>query len=396
MRKGVRLVGIVTFNIVLTLLLLEGALHLVPLPAGFRSYLKAIGMMEQQKASMVKDPLTGIPALRPRQTITWSIMDGDWTITTVPFPDNKDLGLRDDGLNPEAKRKVFACGDSYTFGFGVDNEQVWHEVLERMYQGSVDIFNLREAGNSIADIRDVYPLYKDRFAHDTVFLCIYLGNEFFDNYLNRERHRTPEAGEERPRQTTFDQPGQGGSALLRYVWGHSYAARMVKFRFFRQWAKLGYYRLDSRREIYQPEGSPFVFTIDYEENILVRTCEKTYSPEMEAGVTAFRDALGELVYLIRQDGRQIYAFVFPFKEQVYWEQWVSRLAAPALYDRFKPNKIVDEALEAQGIEFYDLTTEMVEAGRQEILYWPIDSHWNPAGNQLAAELVHQWLGARLP
>lgn len=387
MKRLLTIVGIAGVNLILTVLLLEILLRLIPLPAGFSSYLKAVGMIEEQQAAYIRDPQTGMTVLQPGQSLTWSIMDGEWTVTTVPFPGNPQLGLRDDGIEPEARRKVFALGDSFTFGFGVNDDQVWHEVLEREYGSEVDIFNLRAIGNSVVDIRNMYPLYKERIAHDTVFLCIYLGNEFIDARISTSPNVVvvPVEGDVVPSNSRT----QG--KLFSQIKSHSYTARLVKYLFLSQWTKLGYYNLDTRREVYQPEGSPFVFTIDYEENILVRTCEQEYSTEMEEGVTAFRRALAELVLLARHDGKQIYAFVFPFKEQVYWEQWVHRLEEPGRYERLKPNRIVGEALESQGVAFYDLTDDLIEAGRERVLYWPIDSHWNPAGNRLAAELVHEWL-----
>ncbi len=390
MRRLLRVAGLILFNLGLTVVLVELALRVAPLPAGFSSYLKVVGMLEEQQAAYVKDPRTGITALRPGQTLTWSIMDGKWTITTIPFPDDPELWFRDDGLNPQARRKVFACGDSYTFGFGVDDAQVWHEQLEHCYQGEVDIFNLRDLGNSVADIRDLYPLYKNRFAHDTVLLCIYLGNEFLDCQINAAK-KLASPGAPPPNPVASPRPRDLQGNLVAYLKSHSYAVRLAKYLTFRYWAQVGYYNLDTRREVYQPEGSPFVFTIDYEENYLVRTCEKDYSPEMEQGVAAFDAALKELVQQVRQDGKQLCAFVFPFKEQVYWEQWSHRLKDPERYDPFKPNHIVNQALEAQGITYYDLTEDLIAAGRSEVLYWPIDSHWNPVGNEVAAELIHNWL-----
>ena len=166
---------------------------------------------------------------------------------------------------------------------------------------------------------------------------------------------------------------------------------MVKHQFFSHWVNRGYYRLDTKREVYQPEGSPFVFTIDYEENILVRTCERDYSDIMEKGVAAFDEALADFVRLVRDDGRQLYVFVFPFKEQVYWKQWEGKRQRPERYDRFKPNRIVRESLERLQVANYDLTADFINASQNQTLYWPIDSHWNLAGNNLAADLVHQWL-----
>lgn len=391
MKKLLVIVGVAGANIVLTVVLLEMLLRLIPLPVGFSSYLKVVGMLAEQQAAYIRDPQTGMTVLQPGQSLTWSIMDGEWTVTTVPFPGNPQLGLRDDGINPEARRKVFAVGDSYTFGFGVDDDQVWHEVLERRYIGEVDIFNLRAIGNSVVDIRNLYPLYKERFAHDAVFLCIYLGNEFMDARIGAERDAVAESVEGAGVLSNSVPQGELQGKLFGHIKSHSYTARLVKYLFLSQWTKVGYYNLDTRREVYQPDNSPLVFTIDYEQDILVRTCEKEYPTTMEEGVIAFQLALKEFVLLARQDGKEVFAFVFPFKEQVYWEQWIHRLEEPGLYERFKPNRIVGEALESHGVAFYDLTDDLIELGKEGVLYWPIDSHWNPAGNRLAAELMHEWL-----
>ena len=131
--KMLKIAALIAANIALTAILLEVALRVVPLPAGFATYLKVVGMLKQQEDAYVVDPRTGLPVLRPNRSFTWSVMDGEWTVETVPFLDGPELGLRDDGLDPHAHRRVMACGDSFTFGFGVDNEDVWHEVLEAMY-----------------------------------------------------------------------------------------------------------------------------------------------------------------------------------------------------------------------------------------------------------------------
>jgi hypothetical protein len=164
--------------------------------------------------------------------------------------------------------------------------------------------------------------------------------------------------------------------------------------FFNYWVEQGYYKLDTKREVYQPKGSPFVFTIDYEENILVRTCERDYTDVMEQGVEAFDEALVDLVDLVRDDDRQLYVFVFPFKEQVYWDHWEDRRQKNERYDRFKPNRIVAKSLERLGVANYDLTADFIEASKNQTLFLPIDSHWNLAGNNLAADLIHQWLAER--
>jgi hypothetical protein len=388
----VRVFALILVNLAATVLLTEVALRFVPIP-GYSNYIDVIRMLKGQSDSYRGDPEGGMSVLLPNRTFTWTIMDGKFDITTIPFPDNNSLGMRDDGLNAAAPRKVFACGDSFTFGFGVDNGDVWHEVLEDKYANEVDIFSLRGIGASVPGILAKYAHYRNRFEHDTVFLGIYLGNEFTEAYGQASR---PVAATDAAAQAIGGEiPSEQGLNFTGRVYSflrhHSYTARLVKYLFFKRLIRFGYYNYDVKREVYQPEGSPFVFTIDYEQDILVRTCELEYSPRMQAGTESFAESVDALSQMIEEDGRQVFAFIFPFKEQVYWEQWAFRLEHPERYDRLKPNHIVREALERANVRYYDLTDDLTEAGRTQVLYWPIDSHWNPAGNRLAAVLIHTWL-----
>lgn len=394
LRRYARAVVLVTVNLVGTIFLMEVGLRLVPIP-GFQTYLDAIRILTGQRDSYRYDPEGGMGVLIPNRTFVWSIMDGQFRITTVPFPDNDSLGLRDDGLSEEAPRKVFACGDSFTFGFGVDNDEVWHEVLESSYGGVVDIFGLRGIGASLPEIHSRYSRYKYRFAHDTVFVGIYLGNEFAEAAACAPSTTAPAGGVSRAAAATPAQEREDlRSRMYSFLRYHSYTARLVKYLFLKRLIRFGYYNYDVERDVYQPAGSPFVFTIDYEEDILVRTCELEYSPRMQAGVECFEESLAAFAQEVQAEGKELYAFVFPFKEQVYWEQWSGRLKHPERYDRLRPNYIVRSALEDVGIPYYDLTADMTEIGRTRDLYWAIDSHWSPEGNRVAAELIRKWLAVR--
>lgn len=56
-----------------------------------------------------------------------------------------------------------------------------------------------------------------------------------------------------------------------------------------------------------------------------------------------------------------------------------------------PNRKLRERLAALGIDVFDLLEPMREAAQQQRLYKPRDSHWNTAGNALAAELIAEHL-----
>jgi hypothetical protein len=57
----------------------------------------------------------------------------------------------------------------------------------------------------------------------------------------------------------------------------------------------------------------------------------------------------------------------------------------------QPNRLIASALGAEGIKTLDLLPTFQEAGRSAVLYKPQDTHWNLAGNQLAAKAIGVFL-----
>jgi|GEM_PF-5020454 len=67
--------------------------------------------------------------------------------------DNKEytfnsLGYRSEEYNPKAKKHIFVCGCSYTFGVGLDIEETWPSIFKEIYSkdyqyksGDVNILN---------------------------------------------------------------------------------------------------------------------------------------------------------------------------------------------------------------------------------------------------------------
>jgi len=61
------------------------------------------------------------------------------------------------------------------------------------------------------------------------------------------------------------------------------------------------------------------------------------------------------------------------------------------FDFVAPNRRLAEDLRSQGIRYLDLLGPFREAGRRARLYKPRDTHWNIAGNRLAADLIRDAL-----
>lgn len=64
---------------------------------------------------------------------------------------------------------------------------------------------------------------------------------------------------------------------------------------------------------------------------------------------------------------------------------------PNLLDFELPNRMLTEKLRQANIDYLDLLPNFVAAAQTTNLYKPNDTHWNIAGNRLAAELINQHL-----
>ena len=69
--------------------------------------------------------------------------------------------------------------------------------------------------------------------------------------------------------------------------------------------------------------------------------------------------------------------------------------APASFDFTLPNRLLHASFEELKIDYIDLITEFSNHSLNDRLYRPNDSHWNIAGNELAARIILQHLSAQL-
>jgi hypothetical protein len=61
-----------------------------------------------------------------------------------------------------------------------------------------------------------------------------------------------------------------------------------------------------------------------------------------------------------------------------------------------PNRFLQAQFQAAHIDYLDLLDSFVAATAQQNLYKPNDTHWNIAGNALAAELLAQYIVRQFP
>ncbi len=92
--------------------------------------------------------------------------------------------------------------------------------------------------------------------------------------------------------------------------------------------------------------------------------------------------------------------VLPAIYQVYeqaWNQYFTTYHAdPNKYDLYKPQTLMDEFCSGHQIECVDMLSCLRLAGKEQRLYYEIDSHMRPAGHRVVADSLCSYLSAVRP
>lgn len=95
-------------------------------------------------------PSTLLPwELKPNNQSRFTMLEFDTTVTT------NSLGLRDSEVD-FSRPRVLCMGDSFTFGYGVENNESFCSTLETLFNGKYDFIN---AGFADGDSPDTYAVW---------------------------------------------------------------------------------------------------------------------------------------------------------------------------------------------------------------------------------------------
>ncbi len=122
------------------------------------------------------------------------------------------------------------------------------------------------------------------------------------------------------------------------------------------------------------------------------------SARVTAAVARAAELAGRMRDLARREGSDLTVVLLPDETQVNADLRARVVAARGLPDgRFdwqQPNRLLTQALAAERIEVLDLLPALADAARETRVYKPTDTHWNIAGNRVAAETIAGALRAR--
>lgn len=307
--------------------------------------------------------------------------------------------------------RILGLGDSFAFGFGVEEDDTYLARLERALSARrAEVINAGLAGMGPDNEARLLAADGPGLRPALVLVAFYVGNDLMDAVTGVARTRlrngspmVPDAILERwyrplrpgrilPRPLARPAPGGLGLPLpfkdtLRT---HSHLYRLVTGR-------VGRLQLAWRasRSGGATAGPPVEEFNPFQQEAF---CLKSYPPEFDLAWQKAKDAIGEIKAWCDGHGARLAVVVIPTDAQVSPERWDDVRRRFALrdedFDLDKPQRILAEYAAASGIPLIDLLP-VLRAARDTggPLYFRRDIHWTSRGHAVAADEILRRLDA---
>lgn len=318
--------------------------------------------------------------LRPENQVIDSQFEFSVSIVT------NSLGFRDDEISekPDSTYRILGVGDSFSFANGVEVENTYFKQLEQCLNSetehTIEIINGAVPAYSLIQEINFIKRYSEELETDAVLLGFYVGNDFIDSYELYDENHHPLI-EVRDHQLYSGKESDKEENIIRHL------TRPVR------------YYLAERSHFY-------TFSRNRMSELLVRSglrapipppefLKHDYSTQMEEAWQYTRQLFLELAEYTDAAGIDLYVVILPTIYQGHreaWEQYVEiNKIDHTLYDLEKAQRILSEFLDQQQINVIDVLPKIKSEGKDELLFYPVDSHMNDAGHRVVADSLCGYL-----
>jgi lysophospholipase L1-like esterase len=281
---------------------------------------------------------------------------------------------------PPGTLRIAVLGDSFTFGWGANDDETYPAVLERILtkrMGPVEIINAGALGDGTGDEALWYDAWVSAFNPKLVILTVVPNDT--DDDLARTLFTVDSAGEAHPlspQQLQGYQHSQRGFArLIQSIPGYEFLGEHSQLlSLFRRIVSL---KIRTRRISQWQEG-------------------QTTQAFKNVGLPLLGAEVAWLNKRVQQSGAKLVVTFVPFRDTIYSDPHAPK---PVLDKPAEMIAVLTKVCAAQRIPFLDMTPEFhAEAASDKLpLYYmtKYDSHPTPEGYRLMAENLASFLSREL-
>lgn len=320
------------------------------------------------KPFIADDQLMFVP--QPNLDLTiHSGMGLQYTVQTRSL-DDSDIGFRDIGaIEPTY---AVAVGDSFTWGTNVAAAETWVERLQT--QLAAPVLNLGVRGYGPSQYQIVTEDHGLVHRPNVVIWGFFAGN---DNVNSADYADWVAGGKRDP--DYIGRVAVAPNLLSQHVRLYELAKLLLHRGVYQQGSSaLSLPRAGGPNWLFYPQDLQALADGD--------------SPRIARGWELTQEAIRATAATAHAADAELVILIIPAKELVYWPLIGPHLDDPQAFDLGEPVRALDDFCQQESLHCLDLTLAFVEqaqAGAE--LYLRQDAHWNPAGHQLAADLLAAYL-----
>ncbi len=295
-----------------------------------------------------------------------------------PFTDDWDFKLNSKGFKDveftpkgESVYRIIAIGDSFAFGV-VPYKHNYLTLLESQLNqrnGQVEVLNLGIPGMGAKDYLSLFVREGLELNPDMVLLSFFVGNDFMESDRKRKLYSYSYA-----------------ASLLYYI-----ARLQPKYE-----GRVIHGRADYCDDCPSVDQETYLKIAKDRSFIYVRS-DKYFAKLLDNALFH----LGQIRDICKKKGIELVVVIIPDEVQIdhALQTEIKNASSPQLtandWNITLPNEMLANRLNSLNINYLDLYPYFASESKQRQLYRPSDTHWNIAGNQLAANVIKNYLGQHL-
>jgi lysophospholipase L1-like esterase len=296
---------------------------------------------------------------------------------------------------PLEQAHIFALGDSFTFGYGVDQDKTWVELLEQAI--GEPTYNLGVTDHSpkqqLMLLEYMLQTKPDSIKVRRLLWMICEANDLEDSY--ETLHPVPAQIQEKD---SFENLFAGTIVGTLNSIPFTVKQQSVINRLRTGQITLALPSKDTDRpDPYLVDGIRLLYPLYHSTQFGYRPFQPLYLERARENQSYVLDhpnrrlldqTFKDMASLSRKHGFKVTVLIAPGAPRLYAPYFED---FPPISEQPYFINYVEELSNGQGFDVINLYPPMQPYAREELLYWRDDSHWNERGNEVAAEIIAEHL-----